>query len=170
MASGGELIGQEALRASIARIREEIRARAVRAGVRAAAEVVQKEIEERAPILDAKTAKSTALEPGSLKADIGIEMQRTDPEGLATALIGPGEKTRHVGSWVELGHRLVKGGYSKSTYHRETGAFLGYRGRGKVVGDVPAHPFVRPAWEAAQEAANKACDEKIWAAIEKELK
>jgi HK97 gp10 family phage protein len=66
---------------------------------------------------------------GRLKRSMGTQVRRVKG-GLAVA-IGPRTKgksgARH-GHLVEFGHRLVRGG--------------------RVVGHVPARPFLRPAWDA----------------------
>jgi HK97 gp10 family phage protein len=122
--------------------------KALRAGGLVFVDAIQERAPERPDL-----PSGTALPPGALAADIGERIGR-DEEGFAAAIIGPQDATAHVARWVEYGHRLVKGGYSKSVYRR--GVFVGYRGPGRAVDNVPAHPFIRPAFEAAtQEAIDK---------------
>jgi len=117
--------------------------------VRAGAQVFQEAVEAAAPVLDHRTANSTALDPGALKAGIGTRL-RHNAVGTAEARVGPvGKEVRHVARWVEYGHRLVKGGYSKVTAK-------GTRGPGVEIGEVRAHPFIRPAYESARGAAEEA--------------
>ena len=77
------------------------------------------------------------------------------------AVVGFGKLTRAVAGWVELGHRLVRGGYSKVLKNGKV------RGPGRQVGTVAAHPFVRPAYEASVDAANQAFAETFAAEIKK---
>lgn len=117
--------------------------------VRAGARVFRDAVEEAAPVLDERTANSTALEPGALKADIRMGL-RHNAVGTAEAHVGPGKDTARVARWVEYGHRLVKGGYSKVLAGGKT------RGPGAEIGEVAAHPFIRPAYEASLSAAEEA--------------
>lgn len=121
--------------------------------VRAGADVIAEAMTTAAPVLDAKTAGSTALEPGALKADIRTTQGRTE-EGEVAAFAGPGHETAHVARFVEYGHRMVHGGQSK---------VVDGEGRTRGAGvaseiDVPAHPFLRPAFEASVTEAAAARD------------
>lgn len=121
--------------------------RAVRAGGR----VIQAAMIERTPVLIEKNAGSDALEPGAVRADIKVRFPAAQNQFEATALIGPGGKTSHVARFVEYGHRMVTGGQSKVLASGKV------RGRGKVAEqDVPAHPFLRPAWEESVAEAQAA--------------
>jgi HK97 gp10 family phage protein len=166
--------GFEALHGRIRALRAVLHEQAVREGVRAGAAVIRDEIETRCPELDEKTARSTSLDPGAMKADIGLRMHATNKEGYAIADIGPGERTEHVANWVEYGHRVVKGGYSKATY--KNGAFVGYRGPGRQLqgeegkpAEVAPHPFIRPAYEATIETSQQACIARVREFIAEEL-
>lgn len=154
--------GFQELYGRVARTRAELRNRALRSGVRAAGNVFKAEIQERAPVLDHKTAQSTALDPGELREDIHVSTH-VDGGTVAESYTGPGERTEHVAYWVEYGHRLVKGGYSHIV---KGGPHAGrFRGPGREVGEVAPHPFVRPAFEAGEAAAKDACDEVILGAL-----
>jgi HK97 gp10 family phage protein len=118
---------------------------ASRKAVRAGAEVIRDAMEERTPVLDKKTAESTALDPGSLKGDMGVKFDRVDKLGFLRAWIGP-KKYGHVAYWVEFGHFLVKGGYLSMKRGK-------LRGQGHRVGEVNAHPFLRPGYEASESSA-----------------
>jgi HK97 gp10 family phage protein len=152
MPMGLETAGYAEMSERFELLRQAMREKAVRSGVRAAGNVILKAIEERAPILDAKSANSTALEPGSLKDDLRVRIGRVDKDGFITAEIGPSAKTSHVARWVEWGHRMVKGGYSKLLASGKT------RGPGHALKeDVPPHPFIRPGFEASQGEALRTC-------------
>jgi len=147
----------------IARLQQSLREKIAKQGVAAGAAVIEQEMVMRAPILDAKTAESTALDPGTLKSDLRVKMLPIDREGYAAALIGPGELSWHVAIWVEYGHRLVKGGYSKIVKIGRNAGKL--RGPGREVSQVPAHPFLRPAFETAIDPAIDSCAETVRAGI-----
>jgi HK97 gp10 family phage protein len=117
--------------------------------LRAGGRVIQKAMEERAPVLDAKTPGSDALEPGALKASIRVSVVEDD--GETAAIIGPNGKTAHVARFVEYGHRQVTGGQSKLLGNGTV------RGAGKNTGkDVPPHPFLRPSFEESVGEAGEA--------------
>lgn len=140
------LINMEKLRAKMAKDGQR---RAVVAGAR----VVGVAMVEAAPILDRTTARSTALDPGELKRSVRVRTRQED--GQTVAMVGPWAKEKggnlgKIAYNVEYGHRLVKGGKSR------LGPDGKFRGAGKVIGNVAAHPFLRPAFEASAEAAIEA--------------
>lgn len=124
--------------------------RIIRHAVREGGRVVQAAITEAAPVRP-DLPSGTALPPGALKNDIVVKV-RKEPDGSISAYIEPGSRTRYAAVLVEWGHRLVRGGRSKRS------GILGqsYVGPGRVVGEVPAHPFVRPAFDASEAAAQDA--------------
>jgi hypothetical protein len=121
--------------------------RILRAGARAGGRVFQLAVTEAAPVaavgeaIDFRTGKpvtrqgGTSLPPGALKNDIIVRVTKED-DGSISSYTGPGRLTRHVARWVEDGHELIV--------------------NGKNVGRVEAHPFVRPAFEEAEIAAQDA--------------
>lgn len=115
----------------------------IRTALKAGAVVEQAAIVERTPVKD---STGGMLPDGALKSDIEIHFRR-DSNGIQTAVISPGKYTKFVATLVEHGHRLVRGGYNK--LNKKTGI---ERGPGKHVGNVPPHPFVRPAFEASRQA------------------
>jgi HK97 gp10 family phage protein len=115
--------------------------RAIRKALRAGAAIEKAAIEERAPI---KIGKGGILPEGALANDITVTLTRRD-QGNVAAIVQPGKLTRHVAEWVEYGHRQVTGGHSKKLANGNT------RGPGVEVGQVDAHPFIRPAYEATAE-------------------
>lgn len=120
--------------------------RAIAKGVIAAAEVFQEAITEAAPVRTETDRPTSALPPGKLKSSIQIRLLRPK-NGTVRAFIEPSRETRHVARFVEFGHRLVKG--DRSTKNKRGG----YTGSGKQIGFVPAHPFVRPAFESSEGGA-----------------
>lgn len=108
-----------------------------------AGRVLKAAIEDNAPVAAlGPTADGTSLEPGELKANIGMSLIEDGPNG-AYVSVGPNRNVAHIARWVEYGHRLVKGGSSKLNKRG------GYSGKGTQIGFVPAYPFIRPAGEVA---------------------
>jgi len=143
--------GFDELAAKLNAAAQEVKGPRARRMVRAGAEVFKKEMVERAPVLDKKTTGSNALEPGALKKD--IKVRNVKNQVLPTVRVGPGGKTAYVANFVEYGHRDVHGGYLKLLGNGKS------QGPGKAGDmDVPAHPFVRPTFEAAQGAAEAAME------------
>jgi HK97 gp10 family phage protein len=84
----------------------------------------------------------TALPPGALQSDITVTVSK-DSDNSFSAWIEPGKFTRHVARFVEYGHELIHG-----------------KNR-KAVGDVRAHPYIRPAFDANEDLAVDAVSESI---------
>jgi HK97 gp10 family phage protein len=130
--------------------------------VRAGGKVIRDAMIERTPELIEKNTGSDALEPGAVKADIKVRFPAAENKYEATALIGPGSKTSHVARWVEYGHRMVSGGQSKVLANGKV------RGPGKVhEQDVPAYPFLRPAFEESVAEAQAAEVETLRSELQK---
>lgn len=148
---GFETAGLNEMVAQMNTLREQVSGPIAKRAVRAAGNVIKAAMIERTPENIEKNAGSDSLEPGAVKADIKVRFPAEEQVLETTALIGPGGKTSHVARWVEYGHRMVHGGQSKvSASGKLTGA-----GTASAV-DVPAHPFLRPAYEASLEAAQEA--------------
>lgn len=144
MAMRLEVSGYRELAAELDQMRAAVRADATRGAVREAAAVMTEAMREKAPELDKTTARSTALPPGALKTGMTFRV-RNIGSGLIMAIIGPRKGTGRAAHLVEYGHRLVKGGKSRI-------GPTGPRGPGKEIGEVPAHPFLRPAFEVSYQA------------------
>lgn len=125
-----------------------------RKALRKGAQVTRAAIAERAPVRP-DLPSGTALPMGALASDI-IVRSYTDADGKEVASVQPGEYTDHVAGFVEFGHRMVRGGYSR--VDKKTGKT---KGHGKEVGQVPAHPFFRPGAEASEDAAAEAIVESL---------
>lgn len=152
MPMNAKVTGIAETRARTVALREHVAKVATRKACRAGAEVILAADVAMAPVLDEKTAKSTALDPGALKADLGIRVARQrQKEGLVGYIIGP-VKLSYAAHWVEYGHRLVKGGQIAwiGLVH---GKLRTRSGSGRVIGDVSAHPFLRPAFEGSWQQA-----------------
>jgi HK97 gp10 family phage protein len=116
---------------------------AIRKALKAGAAIEQAALIEYAPVK--VEGAGGAYPAGALKNDIVVKMTR-DQQGNQIAVVGPDKLTRRLGTWVEYGHRQVTGGYSRKLANGKT------RGPGKQIGDVPQHPWVRPAFESSQQA------------------
>ena len=105
----------------------------------AGASVLQVAMINAAPVhVGPETTGSNALPPGLVKADIRVAALK---QGRGW-LIGPGLRTGYVVRWLERGHQLIRGG-KRARLGKKT-----VNSGGKVIGHVPAHPFIRPAFDA----------------------
>lgn len=111
----------------------------IRKALQAGAVVMQTAIRERTPVRP-DLPSSTALPVGAMVNDIQIASIVVD-DNLAV-MIGPGKHTVHQAVFVEYGHEQ-KGG------------------------QVPAHPFVRPSYEASRESATAALCSTLATEVEK---
>lgn len=132
--------------------------KAVRKALRAGAEIERSALSEYAPV---NATGGGSIPPGALKNDIVIQMKR-DTDGSIYANVTPDKYTAWVGRLVEYGHREVTGGRSKKLANGKT------RGPGKQIGEVPEHPWVRPAFEATQSEVASAITSTLLSEIEKE--
>ena len=140
-----DIVGLKELDATLSNLKEATAKRLVWGALEAGADVFQEAVAQAAPERP-DLPSGTALPVGALKQDIEIHRGKDD-QGAPAVIIGPGKYTAHVARWVEYGHRLVRGGYSKVLKNGKT------RGPGKEVSQVPAHPFIRPAYEAVRDTA-----------------
>jgi hypothetical protein len=134
--------------------------RMVKDGCMSGGHVLAAAIAARAPVRP-ELPSGTAIPPGALRRDIEVYFGRNS-EGKPAAIVVPGHYTAHVARWLEYGHRMVKGGYN-----RLVGTGGQTRGPGHQLkletpnGDVKAHPFIRPGFEAARGAAVTAAITKV---------
>jgi len=168
MADGGidvKLVGGESLKDLFDHLATDARDKAIRKALRAGAEIEQAAIVEATPErIDTGSSTSTALPPGALKADVEITMGRTNDDNAPFAVIGFGKYTKHVARFVQDGHRIVRGGYSRPV--KKNGAKTGlHRGPGKEVGQVQGHPFVSTAFEASRQEVADTMKTTLQAAI-----
>jgi hypothetical protein len=66
---------------------------------------------------------------------------------------------RTVAALVEFGHLLVKGGKLRAGRRKRKATVT----VGHVIGHVPAHPFLRPAFDSSKEEAQQAMAAALWA-------
>lgn len=143
-----DILGLKELDAKLSEMSTEMSTKIVRKALRAGGKVMQEAIAEAAPVKADTARGGTSLPPGTLKSDIIVTLGRDD-EGSPAAIVGPGKYTAHVANFVEYGHRQVTGGYSNIKNGKASGP-------GKSTGQVPAYPFIRPAYEATREASVEA--------------
>jgi HK97 gp10 family phage protein len=153
-----ELSGMKELVANMTSLRQNVRGPGARKAVRSGGNVIKLAMVEDTPVLIEKSAGSNSLEPGEVKAGIRVRMTVEDDDvNEAVALVGPTGKGGTIGKTahlVEYGHRMVTGGKSKLDIAGN------FRGGGKVhEQDVPAHPFLRPAFERSAAGAMDAMAE-----------
>jgi HK97 gp10 family phage protein len=113
--------------------------RCIRKALKSGALIMQESIRSRAPVRP-DLPSTTALPVGALASDIEIHNLVLD-DHLAVS-IGPGSHTAFQASLVEWGHER-KGG------------------------QVPSHPFLRPAYESTREESVAAIVTTLAAEIEK---
>ena len=135
--------GIPGIQRNLQRLSDEVRQKLVLRAVRDAGEVIADAMRESAHVLAERNPGSDALEPGQLREDIKVRARIDDADGMARAVVGP-VKYAYVARWVEFGHRLVKGGSSHATGKG------GFTGSGRQIGEVPAYPSLRPAFERSQ--------------------
>jgi HK97 gp10 family phage protein len=162
MSLGCKTTGTAEIAARFEGLRRAVREEITRKAVRKASRVMANEMKMAAPVLDERTANSTALEPGALKSSIRVSVQRLS-DFMVRALIGPKGYASRVAHLVEYGHRLVKGGTSR------VGA-MGAVGSGKQIGDVPAHSFLRTSYEATAQRVLSAFRDEVKNQFDKVLR
>ena len=124
------------------KIPEKVQKRVLTGAVRAGAKPIVKEARRLVPV---KT--------GNLKKSIGVTKRRSKDKNIVVFSVSPrkgGKYDGFYGMYVELGHILKR--------------------NKKVIGHVPAHPFLRPAFENKGEESIKAFKEYMKKRLEKELK
>ncbi len=132
------LEGGDELERKFKALRDSVAGDALEASVLAGAEPVLSAIYERAP-----------EGRGILKSDLAAETLAKDEQHCAIGIGAFGNPEAHL---VEFGHQLVAGG--------PLGA------GGTVVGQVPPHPFVRPAYDETKNDAVDALGEALRVQIE----
>jgi HK97 gp10 family phage protein len=136
-------------------------ARALRAGGNILAEAQR----DHAPMLDKKWPGSDSLEPGALKDDINTLLNIDGEKGVAEIYVGPGYDTDYVANWLEKGHDAVT--------HEEYAKGLRQHRKGQrhetVASFVEPHPFMKPAFDAAGQAAMDKALEVLADGISEEL-
>ena len=122
---------------------EEVAREHMRECALAGAEVIRAEIETTAP-----------RKAGTLAENIEKEVKK-QTKSRVDIHIGPGEEAWY-GRLVESGHAIVVGGIRVV---KRSGRVRWYGG--KKVGDVPPHPFMRPAFDSKTDEAYDAFEAEL---------
>jgi len=126
----------------LAELRKKLRS----AGPELAARALEKALQAGGAVIEKAMRARTPVKEGTLVADLHTTVEMA-PNGTAgRALIGFG-KEGHKARWVEFGHRQVAHGTAE-------------KGR-REIGHVPAHPFMRPAFEESQAEAKDAVAKEL---------
>jgi hypothetical protein len=147
--------GFEELRQRLSELATKDANRILNKALRTGGLIFQGEEEERAPERP-ELPSGTALPPGALRRDVHV---RKLPGKKPIWIIGPGKYTSQAAHLVEFGHRIVQGGKNRlKKYGIQVGP-------GNVTGQVPPHPYARPAFESAHQLVMDAITESIKADI-----
>jgi len=109
--------------------------------LQAGANVIADAVEIRTPVKAEDTGG--LLDTGELRESLMIDTQLDSQFRGGVAEVGFG-KNGAIAAWVEYGHVLV-----------------GHKPGKKPLGEVPMHPFMRPAFDASAEAAVDAFAESL---------
>jgi HK97 gp10 family phage protein len=144
----------------------------VRNAIKSAAEVFRREVRAKAPVRvdeyeKSKNKKGATRGPGYLKSHIGRWI-KPQSDGSLSAFVGP-TPTAFYGAFVEKGHRNIRTRAEKLAEHYGAArrALVTAEFGGK---DTPPHPFMRPAFDAKHEEAQKVFGEELWKQIQGDIK
>ena len=113
-----------------------------------AAGVLEKAVLAGAKIIQEDASRRAPRRTGKLSRSIGIEVKEKARNKVSVD-IGP-RREAFYGKFVELGHALVRGRR---------------KAQKKVIGYVPARPFLRPAFDTNVAAAKRAVADTLRAAL-----
>lgn len=164
---GWQMDGLEGLFDELKRLPDKMQARIMKGAVATGASVIRKAAIALAPISDFEDKKGKAgrnFPPGTLKKSIyQIRMTdecSTDDEvwkidvRIGSKNLKSGRKAgAYYAPWVEYGHNTPK--------HRKKKQKNADDKSGGGIGHVPAHPFMRPAFETSSAAALEAMQQYI---------
>lgn len=164
-----QIVGMDRLAKTLLALPGRLRRQALRPAVSAGARVVAKAIRARAPKGESGTIRRAVFQAAAkeLTSNVqvgyvaGVRRGKKYAKG-ATRVFKGHVRTNKVSRdayywpWVEFGHKIVprrgKNGAGIASRRRAV-AHLQASGQGRT---VPAHPFLRPAFNAAQSAAREA--------------
>jgi hypothetical protein len=127
----------------LSRFPDDLQNKLMQQSLQPGAQVLHAAVIEKCPVrLDEPTAKSTGAKPNWLKADIRMARNKSG-HGWR---IGAGPTMAYLLRWLELGHRLVKGGkLGKKNKKKGT--------TGVEIKSIPAYPVLRPAFDENTQSA-----------------
>lgn len=141
--------GLEETAAMLEKASKTLVARGYMKALQAGSNVIADAVEVRTPIKSEDTGG--LLDKDELRESLMVDIQLDSQFRGGVAEIGFG-KNGHVANFVEYGHIL-----------------LGHKPGKKPLGDVPAHPFMRPAADASAEAAIDAFAESLKQTVTEEF-
>jgi HK97 gp10 family phage protein len=139
--------GRSDLQAKLDKLKKQASPQQLAKALEAGGNVFKQAIEERTPIRTPGGSED-ALAPGELRGDIHVTVHVGSHAVSVT--VGPSSKTKRVMRLLEYGHAIVSR-LSK----------LGKGKSGVASGQVPAHPVMRPAYEASKDEAMRAVIESL---------
>ena len=154
-----EVIGLRELTAKLDKLSLEVRRKISRRALRAFTKPALAAERALCPVNTDGTPGGNSLKPGELRADLRARVRVDGNNDRVIAIVGPSRKTMHVARWVERGHNQVSGG--RKVVSKKSGG-----SPGKVIGHVPAHPFIRPAFDESLQQ----CMANLKVALEKGVK
>lgn len=140
MADEIHILGLKEIKATLDRLPERLGEKVMRAALRAGAQVIRKDAQARAPVL--KKPK-WGRKPGTVRNAITIRRSKRDKYGVYLSVKGLSGKQI----------KLFKGGKvnKKAAYNPDDPWYWHFLEFGTA--NMPAHPFLRPAFEAQKFAA-----------------
>lgn len=157
MAEMMRMEGREELFANLDVFAQNVQDSAMKQGVMAGAEVFKAAVQQRAPV-KLKAYGGGKIPRGALKADLKTRAKRGEKGWMG--IVEFGALTWYIARFVEWGHYLVRGGYLSVKRGK-------LRGKGKRVGRVDPHPFIRPAFDESTRAAMAAFVEAFRSRLKK---
>jgi hypothetical protein len=130
---------------------ERMAAKALKNALTAAGLVFKDALIAAAPERTDDLSGGNALPPGALKEDIGGDVLMRPEKEFGIVRVGPSKLTEYVARWLEQGHDIKTHGKSRS-------------GR-TVIGHVPPHKFMAPAFDASSQQALDVFTESIMGAV-----
>ena len=151
------VLGMEEILKKLKKLPERVQKNVLTGAIRASAKPIVKEAKRLVP-----------TDSGTLKKSIGVRKRRSKNKNIIRFSIAPlSKKDGYYGRFIEFGT------YAKLDHpmKRPRMGKLGER-RAKIVangGGIPAHPFMRPAFEKEGENTIKAAKEYMNKRIDKEI-
>lgn len=134
--------GGEEIQRRLEMLPREIAGEPMREAAMAGAEVIRRQAEANA---------LAHKKSGTLAGDIHAEIAKEDIGAKVTVRIGPGKKGWY-GRLVEMGHALVRGSRKAEK---------------QTIGQVPPHPWLRPALDTKKEEAKQVMAEELERRLER---
>ena len=160
------LEGLEELDAALDALGEELKSEVLTDALRRAAQPLLDRAKQLAPRSDDPLQKRHLADSiktsrrGGKRARLLLSVS-----GAASILAGPSAPHGHL---VEFGHAIVVGGKASARLTRRD--LRAGKKAGTTIGHVPAHPFMRPAWDSTREEVVNSIKRQIGEALERRIK